>query len=87
MEEKRQVEIFTAGCPVCDHTIELVRRIACDSCQVTVVDVRDAAVARRARALGVQSIPAVVVNGTLADCCRSGPTEADLRRAGAGRPV
>jgi glutaredoxin len=87
MAEKRQVEVFTAGCPVCDDTIELVRRIASDSCEVTVIDVRDAAVARRARTLGVRSVPAVAVNGTLADCCRRGPTEADLRRAGVGQPA
>lgn len=87
MAEKRQVEVFTAGCPVCDHTIELVKRIACDSCDVTVVDLRDPTVARRAEALGVRSVPAVVVNGTLADCCRGGPSEADLRRAGIGQPV
>lgn len=87
MAEKRQVEVFTAGCPVCDDTIELIRRIACESCQVTVIDVRDSAVARRAQTLGVRSVPAVAVSGTLADCCRSGPTEADLRRAGVGQPT
>lgn len=87
MAEKRKVEVFTAGCPMCDDTIELVKRIACASCEVTVVDVRDTAMARRAKTLGVRSVPAVAVDGTLADCCRSGPTEADLRRAGVGQPA
>jgi hypothetical protein len=86
MAGKRQVEVFSAGCPICDSTIDLVRRLACDSCEVTVVDLRDPAVARRAEALDVRAVPAVVVDGTLADCCRGGPTEADLRRAGIGQP-
>ena len=87
MAEKRQVEVFSAGCPVCEQTVELVRGIACESCDVTVVDVRDPVVARRAATLGIRSVPAVAVNGTLADCCRGGPSEADLRRAGIGQPV
>jgi glutaredoxin 3 len=87
MPEKRQVEVFTAGCPVCEQTVEMVRGIACESCDVTVVDVRDPVVARRVETLGIRSVPAVAVNGTLADCCRGGPSEADLRRAGIGQPV
>ena len=87
MTEKRQVEVFSAGCSVCDRLIDLVERIACDSCDVTVVDIRDAAAARRAESLGVRSVPAVTVDGRLADCCRGGPTEADLRREGIGQPL
>jgi glutaredoxin len=88
MTGKRQVEVFSAGCPVCDSVIDLVRRLACDSCDVTVVDIRDATVAQRAETLGVRSVPAVVINGRLADCCAGrGPTEADLRREGIGQPA
>ena len=86
MTWKRQVEVFSAGCPVCDKAIELITRISCGSCDVTVVDLRDAAIARRAEALGIRSVPAVIVNGRLADCCLGGLTEADLKRAGIGQP-
>src|SRR5262249_33286680 len=34
--QKRQVEVFTAGCPVCEPVVELVERIACPSCDVTI---------------------------------------------------
>ncbi len=82
----RSVEVFTAGCPVCEATVALVRRIACSSCEVTVLDMQDPAVASRALALGVRSVPAVAVDGTLAACCaNSGPTEVALRQAGLGR--
>ena len=29
MSDKRQIEIFSAGCPVCKETIDLVNRMAC----------------------------------------------------------
>lgn len=85
---KRTIEIFSAGCPACQETIDLVNRVACPSCEVTVLDMRDAAVARRARALGIRSVPAVVVNGQLAGCCAGrGPDEGTLRAAGLGQAI
>ncbi len=87
MATKRRVEVFSAGCPACNDTIRLVERIACPSCEVTVLDMNHAAVARRAKALGIRAVPAVVVEGELASCCRGGATEDDLRAAGIGRPL
>jgi glutaredoxin len=69
MERKRTVEVFSAGCPVCDETIEMVKGIACPDCEVTVLDLKDATVADRAKSLGIRSVPAVVIDGKLADCC------------------
>jgi len=86
MNAKRKVEIFTAGCPVCDEAVELVRRIACPSCEVEVLDMHEPAVAERAKALGAETVPAVAVDGKLADCCAGrGVNEAALRAAGVGR--
>jgi glutaredoxin 3 len=83
---KRTIEVFSAGCPVCEETVQLVNRIACPSCEVTVLDMREAAVASRAKSLGVRSVPAVAVDGKLADCCAGrGPSEALLRAAGLGQ--
>ena len=88
MSNKRQIEVFTAGCPTCDSTLELVREIACASCEVTVRDMHDPDVASRANELGVRSVPAVVIDGALADCCAGrGPDETVLRSAGLGRPI
>jgi len=87
MSGKRKIEVFSAGCPACEETIELVNRIACPSCDVTVLDMRDAKVAGRAKGLGIRSVPAVVIDGKLADCCAGcGPDEVELRRAGVGQP-
>ena len=88
MATTRTVEVFSAGCPLCSDTIELVERLACPSCEVRVLDMNDASVARRAKELGVRTVPAVVVDGELASCCRGvGPTEDDLRAAGIGQPL
>lgn len=88
MRARRQIEVFSAGCPACEDTIELVQRAACPSCQVSVLDMRDAAVASRARSLGIRSVPAVVIDGQLVDCCAGrGPEEARLQAAGLGRPL
>ncbi|MGH2659574.1 MAG: thioredoxin family protein, partial [Actinomycetota bacterium] len=37
---KRQVEVFTAGCPVCEPAVQLVQELACPDCEVTVHDLR-----------------------------------------------
>jgi len=88
MSNKRKVEIFSAGCPVCQQTIDLVNRIACPSCDVIVLDMKDTAIADRAKTLGVRSVPAVVIDGKVADCCTGpGITEAALRAEGIGQPI
>ncbi len=84
----RKIEVFSAGCPACEDTIQLVNRIACPSCEVTVLDMNEPAVANRAKGLGICSVPAVVIDGKLADCCAGrGPDEAALRRSGVGQPI
>jgi hypothetical protein len=88
MSRKRTTEVFSAGCPACEENIKLVNRVACPSCEVSVLDVQDAGVAARMKALGIRSVPAVVIDGKLADCCAGrGPVEATLRAAGLGRPL
>ena len=86
MAAKRQVEVFSAGCPACSDAIQMIEQIACDSCEVSVRDMNDPAVADRAKQLGVRQVPAVVVDGQLAECCASGLNETSLREAGIGQP-
>ena len=87
MSGKRNVEVFSAGCPVCEETIKMVKRIACPSCEVNVLDMKDQAVSDRAKRLGFHSIPAVVIDDKLADCFAGrGPDEATLKTAGLGQP-
>ena len=85
---KRKVEIFGAGCAVCDELVERVRGMACPSCDIVVLNMKQPDVVKRAKELRVSSIPAVAINGTLADCCSGrGPDEEALRTAGLGQPL
>lgn len=83
---KRTVEVFTAGCPCCDETVKLVQSITCPSCDLQVLDMRsDKAAQEKAKKYGVNRVPAVAVNGKLADCCQQGPVDLDaLRSLGVG---
>lgn len=85
MEQKRKVEVFSAGCPACDPVVQLVKRIACPSCDVQMLDMNDADVAVKAKQYGITTVPAVAINGKLAGCCAgAGPDEAALRAEGVG---
>ncbi|MBI1733060.1 MAG: thioredoxin family protein [Gammaproteobacteria bacterium] len=88
MAATRRIEIFSAGCPVCEDTIQMVNRIACPSCTVTVLDMNEPGVAARAKGLGVRSVPTVLIDGKLADCCAGrGPEETALRASGVGQAI
>lgn len=83
---KRTIEVFTAGCPCCDETVKLVQSLVCPSCDLQILDMRsDKAAQAKAKQYGVKRVPAVAVDGKLADCCQQGPVDADtLRSLGVG---
>lgn len=86
MTQKRLVEVFTAGCPLCDETVNLVKKISCPSCDVRVYNLKEGGM-DKAKEYGINSVPTVVVDGKIAECCnRKKPNEADLRAAGIGSP-
>ena len=88
MTDKRTIEVFSAGCAVCDEAVARVKALACLSCVITVLDMKDPAVAQRAKDLGIRSVPAVAIDGVLADCCAGrGPDDAALKAAGLGTPL
>ena len=84
---KRQVEVFTAGCPICEPAVQLAQELACPDCEVTVRDLREGGV-DQAHEYGITTVPAVVVDGRLAACCEgSGPNREQLLAAGIGQPL
>lgn len=78
---KRTIEVFSAGCPCCDEALEAVREASCESCDVRVLDMKDPQVAARAKELGIHRVPAVVINGQLADCCATGEIDVEVLRS------
>lgn len=88
MTTKRKVEIFSAGCSACQDVIDLVNKISCPSCEVSVLDMHDEVISLRAKSLNINRLPAVVIDGKLADCCTdSSLSEQGLRAAGIGRAL
>lgn len=88
MATTRQIEVFSAGCAVCEDTVALINSIACPSCEVEILDMHKPDVAKKAKHYGIRSVPAVVVDGKLADCCVGrGPDVRQLQAAGIGTPL
>lgn len=90
MSNKKQVEIFTAGCYVCDDVVKQVQALACSNCEITVYDLNQKCETNdcedKAKQYGVRSVPAVAINGQLVDCCQGGGVDFDaLRAAGLGQ--
>ena len=76
------IEVFAAGCSACQDVIDLVNRIATPGSAIKVLDMHDPAIAQRAKSLGIESVPSVVIDGKLASCCAArGVDEASLRQA------
>ena len=69
MDSKRKVEVFSAGCALCEEVIDLVRREAGSSSEVIIRNMLDARFLARAEKFGIRSVPAVVIDGKLASCC------------------
>ncbi|MDA0703891.1 MAG: thioredoxin family protein [Proteobacteria bacterium] len=88
MATKRRIEVFSAGCPLCEEVVSRVREAACPSCEIVILSMDEPRVAERAAALGVGAIPAVAIDGELAACCDArGPDMAALRKAGLSRAM
>ena len=88
MGQNRKVEVFSAGCSICDDAIAKIKGWACESCEVIVLDMKDDTVAGYAKKLGINSVPAVAIDGVVADCCAGRDiNEETLRGAGLGQPI
>ncbi len=80
MNAKHTVEIFSAGCQVCKDFAARIKKMACPSCEVIVLDMKEVEVSNRAKSLIIRSLPSVIIDGRLADCCGGrGPDEEGLR--------
>ena len=89
-QKKRKIEVFTAGCPICEPVVEMVKSMACSDCEVIVYDLSDKTntgeAADKVNTYGIKVLPAVTVNGELLSCCQSkGVSETELRNAGIGQ--
>jgi hypothetical protein len=67
MAGKGKIEVFTAGCSLCDDTLRLVKE-AVSSCGCEVVERRcpPQQMCEEGKAYGVRAMPTVVVDGAIA---------------------
>lgn len=86
---KRQIEIFTANCPLCDETVRTVQELACSNCEVLVYDLLSSQEQQtylaKAEHYGVQSVPAIAINGVLV--LTGKPTRDQLLAVGVGQAL
>lgn len=80
---KRQVEIFTANCPLCDEAVRMVQELACPSCEVLVYNLRDDL--EKAQQYGVNAVPAIAINGIVV--LTGKPSREQLEAIGIGQPL
>ena len=81
MATKRRIEVFSAGCGLCEEVIDTVRREAGSSSEVIVHNMLDARALARAKQLGIRSVPAVAIDGSLASCCSAKGVNIEILKA------
>jgi hypothetical protein len=82
---KKQVEIFTAGCPVCEPVVELVKDTASSNCEITIYNLSEISNHSVYKKYNIKRLPAIAVNGKLLECCKKIEiTKEDLISAGIG---
>ena len=88
-KRKRKIEVFVSMCQICFDAIDLVNRLAGPDDEVTISDMTRSVVADRANELDIRSIPCVVIDGEVPDCCQKGfPYEwKPLKAAGLGQSL
>lgn len=83
MMTKRQIEIFTADCSLCDETVQMVQELTCPDCEVSVYNLRQDQ--EKAQQYGVNAVPAIAINGRLV--LTGKPNLEQLRADGVGQPL
>jgi len=65
---KRQIEIFVAGCSLCDETVRLVQELTCPNCEVSVYNLQrdkgSPSYLEKAQQYRVNAVPAIAINGS-----------------------
>ena len=77
-----KIEIFSAGCTCCNKAIDMMKSIADDKDEVIILNMSEPVVTERAIELGIQSVPTILIDGEIADCCSNrGPEKQVIQSA------
>lgn len=79
MPNRRRIEVFTAGCPLCEETLRLVREaVAACGCEVVERRCTEIECCDEAKRYGVRAMPTVVVDRQIVFEGRITPAQAAL---------
>lgn len=59
----KRIEVFTADCPLCKATLELIRKEACSECEVIERRCSGNECCEPAKGYNIKAVPTVVVDG------------------------
>ncbi|MDQ3683114.1 MAG: thioredoxin family protein [Bacteroidota bacterium] len=85
---KRRIEVFTAGCPVCNPVVDLVTSLANEKYNEVIIynlvkQCETTECVSKVAEYGIKRLPAIAVDGQLLSCCKNnGITKEDLINAG-----
>jgi glutaredoxin 3 len=67
--KKPFIEIFSAGCSLCQDAVRDVKGKYSKSAEVKELNMHNADIAERAKKIGITTVPSIVIDGKIADCC------------------
>ena len=79
------MEVFSAGCALCQEVIDVVRREVGSSSEVIVLNMLDARALARAEKFGIRSVPAVVIDGKFSSCCTGRGVDVEVLKSELGK--
>jgi len=62
----KMIEVFTADCPLCKETLELIKKEACSECEVIERRCSGDECSEPAKNYDIKAVPTVVVDGKIA---------------------
>ena len=61
----KKIEVFTADCPLCKETLEMIKKEACSECEVIERRCSGEECGESAKDYGIKAVPTVVVDGKI----------------------
>lgn len=74
----KRIEVFTADCPLCKDTLELIRKEACSKCEIIERRCSGNECCEPAKNYDIKAVPTVVVDGKIAIVGK--PTLEDVKK-------
>ena len=62
----KKIEVFTADCPLCKETLELIKKEACTECEVIERRCSSDECCTSTKDYGIKAVPTIVVDGKIA---------------------